>query len=117
MFWIVAKCVGGVSVRASRSGQNAVSRAADAGCLDTLRFLLANGADPNAKDDDGTTPLMIASRNGLIEVVQLLLDRGADLEARDKSGSSAWLMAGMAGHLDIVDLFKKVREQKGVTPR
>jgi ankyrin repeat protein len=107
----------GVSVGVSRGGQNAVARAADAGCLDTLRFVLANGADPNAKDNEGTTPLMIASRNGLLEVVELLLESGADLEARDNSGSSAWLMAGLAGHLEIVELFKKVREEKGAIPK
>jgi ankyrin repeat protein len=40
--------------------------------------LLERGADPNAKNDDGWTPLHIAAGEGHVEIVKLLLERGAD---------------------------------------
>src|SRR4030095_9989024 len=49
----------GASVKAAASdGTTATMRAAEANCIETLRFLLANGADPNAKTVDGNTALM-----------------------------------------------------------
>ena len=102
----------GISVRVERNGSNAVVLAASAGCIDTLRYLLANGADVNAKDSEGTTALMVAAGDGQTSIVQLLLDAGADLDAKNAQGDTAWLRAGMAGNMEIVDLFKKVREKR-----
>ena len=40
-------------------------------------LLIARGADVNARDIDGNTPLKIASRRGYAKMVQLLRDHGA----------------------------------------
>ena len=51
--------------------------------VDKVRVLLDRGANPNAKSDDGRTPLLIASGLfGGAPVVTLLLDRGADVTAK-----------------------------------
>ena len=47
--------------------------------------LLAAGADPNAKDNEGKTPLHYAAQNTL-DCVKLLVAAGADLQARDNAG-------------------------------
>jgi ankyrin repeat protein len=107
----------GANVKASNDGMTAIRRATESGCIDTLRFLLASGADPNAKMPDGTTPLMVAAGQGLTEVVAILLKAGADLDARSQSGQTAWLLAGMSGHMDVVDLFKKHREANPRPPQ
>lgn len=49
-------------------------------------FNLIKGADVNAKNKSGNTPLIIASEKGSKNMIQLLIDRGADINLRDKSG-------------------------------
>jgi cytohesin len=45
-----------------------------------------NGASPNAKDNDGKTPLHEAALEGRVEIVKLLLERGADPRIADNEG-------------------------------
>ena len=45
-------------------------------------MLLDVGADPNAADPTGETPLMTAARVGNLDAVKLLLDRGARCSTR-----------------------------------
>ena len=46
--------------------------------MERVREMLEEGADPNAKDKDGNTPLHKAADEGRFDVVKLLLERGAD---------------------------------------
>jgi ankyrin repeat protein len=55
--------------------------------------LLALGADVNAADKNGTTPLMRAVRNRCALAVGVLLDAGADVGAHNKRGSTAKQLA------------------------
>lgn len=52
--------------------------AANEGALDAVQDLLAQGADPNATDVDGETPLHAAARLGDSDIVAVLLAHGAD---------------------------------------
>jgi len=45
---------------------------------------LIGGADINAKDKNGTTPLHFACQFGQTEMVLALIDRGADINAKNK---------------------------------
>lgn len=51
------------------------------GCLDCLKQLIAAGADVNASDDNGTTPLMAAA-SGHLDSVEALIAAGADVNAK-----------------------------------
>lgn len=51
--------------------------------------LRQSGADPNAVDPLGTTPLMFASGDGNAGIVDALLRSGADILARD-NGENCW---------------------------
>jgi ankyrin repeat protein len=102
----------GVGVRVERNGTNAMVLAATAECEDTLRYLVAVGADVNAKNSEGVTPLMAAASTGNVTVVQLLLDGGADLDVTTPDGDSAWIRAAVGNFPDVADLFRKVRESK-----
>jgi Ankyrin repeats (many copies) len=61
----------------------------------TIVCLIAAGADPNACDKDGATPLHRAVRTRCAEAVRGLLDGGADAERKNKSGSTPMRLAGL----------------------
>ncbi len=61
----------------------------DWGSPTATRILLQHGANVDALNEDGETPLMLASRLGELECVQLLLEAGANRELRNKQGKSA----------------------------
>lgn len=55
--------------------------------VDVVKLLLERGADPNAKDKDGVTPLMFAVQEAdreTVEAVRLLLKHGGDAKAMDR---------------------------------
>lgn len=55
---------------------------------DTVKLLMENGANIEAKDMDGWTPLHYAAAFSSVETVQTLVDLGADKESKTKDGSN-----------------------------
>lgn len=85
----------GAEVRArNRRGAEPLHYAADAhrsesaAQLQTIEYLLAIGADPDALDKSGVTPLHRAVRTRSAAAVQALLDGGADARKPNGSGST-----------------------------
>ena len=71
---------------------------------DSVKELLAAGADINAKNRDGITALMNAAREGKTDIVNELLAAGAKVNEKDNNGKSALTFATQHDHSDIVKL-------------
>ena len=72
--------------------------------LPVLQALLEAGADPNATDVEGQTPLFSAARSDNIRVVEALLDGGADPAARNNNLDTPLHHACFLGRLDVAQL-------------
>lgn len=95
---------------AGQTGSNSLNdrliAAADKGDAATVRQLLDNGANIDAKNDDGETALIGAAYGGETEAVVLLLAKGANIEVRNNDGKTALKMAELAGRDEVVQLLK-----------
>jgi len=74
------------------------------GNINQVRELLDKGADVNARDILGDTPLTFPAFDGYTEVVKALVDKGADVNARNRLGATALQFASGKGHTDVVEL-------------
>jgi ankyrin repeat protein len=101
---------------------NTLLEAAENGDLIKVQIALKNGANPNAKNNDDSTPLHIAAYHGHVEIVKLLLKRGADPNAKNNDDSTPLHIAAYHGHVEIVKLLLKrgadpnTKNNKGRTP-
>jgi len=81
-----------------------MQEAAEKGDFADVKRHLKRGADVNAKDKYGQTPLLEAARNGHKAVAELLIAKGADLNAKDKDGWPPLCWACVNGSKDVVEL-------------
>ncbi|KAM7448499.1 BRCA1-associated RING domain protein 1 [Porites harrisoni] len=64
----------------NKRGETPLQVATIKGCLETVKKLLGEGADPNTKDHAGWTPLHEACNHGYLAIAELLLDHGAMID-------------------------------------
>jgi ankyrin repeat protein len=67
-------------------------------------FFIQRGADVNKLNQDGETPLSLASGHGRLEIAHLLLRSGSNVDTKDRNGSTPLHKAAQNGHLDIMTL-------------
>ena len=95
------------------AASDALIRASGDGDGDTVRTLLAEGADPNTRGPSGVNALMAAALGGHADVIELLLNGGADVDAADNDGATALMAAAESGHGDAVRLLLATRSRPG----
>jgi ankyrin repeat protein len=69
-----------------------------------MDWLSQEGADPNARDHTGRTPLHLAVMSSTPEVVRALVNAGARLVARLADGKTALHLAAARGNVEIVKI-------------
>ena len=75
-----------------------------AGNIQSVTNLLNNGADINAKNGLGWTPLHAAIRSNHKDIVELLISKGADVNAKDNNGQTPLHFAVESGQNDIIQI-------------
>jgi uncharacterized RDD family membrane protein YckC len=98
--WLVEKDPNMVNV-ATADGKTPLFGVAWTGDVESVRFLLRKGADPNRATQDGWTPLHAAVNQGYARVADVLLACGADPNVRCPLAGTPLHMAVAAGHLDV----------------
>ena len=75
-------------------------------------FLIAQGADLNARSDNGTTPLMMAARYGSGDLVPLLLKAGAEPRAANEQELTAADFAARGGRDVMAKELRRVIQER-----
>ena len=73
--------------------------AIEKGDIEAVKQHLAAGADVNAKDEEGWTPLHQAETK---EIAELLISKGADIHAKDRNRVTPLHNAALFGRKEIV---------------
>jgi ankyrin repeat protein len=102
----------------------ALHKACEEGFAEIVELLLKSntGTDPNAPDEDGLTPLHIATERGHAAIVQILVRHGADPNKQDADGQTPLHVATYHLHPKTVRyLLKKaaspdLADVEGATP-
>ena len=80
-------------------------RAAQLNEIDRMREYIAKGADVNAKDRIGVTPLFYTANDGSVEAARLLLKHGADILHTVPGGGTVLHSALLKEHEDLALFF------------
>jgi ankyrin repeat protein len=93
-----------VKIQSARyaNAQTPFMGAAQKGDTEKVQALVAQGADVNAKANNGITALMFAAYEGHTDTVQALVAQGADVNAKANDGGTALMQAAYEGHTDTV---------------
>jgi len=78
-----------------RRAYEGLHAAAASGAVDRISELANAGADIDARDDHGRTPLMVATYGRHYDAIAALIDLGADLGALDQQRSDVITIAGV----------------------
>lgn len=92
---------------AADDGMTPLHKIASGKTLKGAASLIKKGADIEAKDVKGSTPLIVASEYGNEAMIKYLLESGANLEAANANGWRALHMAAYCGEINSMALLIK----------
>lgn len=94
----------GAVINTFRRGVTALHEAASLGHLDLVKLLLARGADVDARERNGDTPLLRAGEYPWEDCTIALINSGADIHIKDGFGRTTLHFACRSGLLNIVNI-------------
>ena len=77
------------------------------GSITAINGLIEQGAEVDAKDENGRTALMYAVEQNRTEAAQVLLAKGANVNSKDKFGMTSVKKAQQFGFKDTIKVLKK----------
>jgi len=115
------KCLGnGLDVNSpAPDGSTALHKAAHAGRIKIVKFLLKKGANPNCRDKTGLTPLHLTSDE---KVAKMLIEAGAKPNSKDKTGMTPLHYAALNGRSQVIRVLLECganinsKDESGMTP-
>ena len=98
-------------------GDTCLHYAARGGHVDVVSQLLAVGAKENqdyvnARNNCGSTPLMITCSNGHMNVATYLVKHGANIHLQDEDGDTCLHLAAEKGHVEVVSKLLALGEKE-----
>ena len=93
----------GARVDAAFDGFTPLAKAALDGNTKATNILLRSGADAEARNKYGATPLLIAAEHGRVGVARALLDHGVAIDA-DNDGATSLYMAVQSECAPVIEL-------------
>jgi ankyrin repeat protein len=87
----------GADVNYSHDDYSCLAAAATGGDVEIVKLLLAAGADKDAKDQQGFTPLFFATMGGNTKCIGVLINAGADKDTMNNQGFTPLLCASQRG--------------------
>lgn len=96
-----------VNARDVRSGESAMHIVTARRDLTWMRFMLAKGANVNARDSRGVTPLQVATNLGFVEGVELLVANKANLDVANDSGETPLITAVHRRNIALIRVLLK----------
>jgi uncharacterized protein len=96
-----------INTKDFNSGQTALHIVTARRDLTWVQFLLAKGANVNARDNRGVTPLVLASEMGFLEGVDELIKSGARIDEANNTGETPLISAVHRKDLALVRMLIK----------
>lgn len=78
--------------------------AATAGNADAVRAAVREGANLEARDEQGRTALLLAAKNDRADVARVLIELGANPDALDEQHDTPWLVTGETGSVEMAEI-------------
>lgn len=101
-----------INTRDISKGHTALHIVVERRDLTWIRFLTQKGANPNIADNNGVTPLVLASRLNFVEGVQALVKAGARVDEVNATGETPLIAAVHTGNAELM----KVLLDAGANP-
>jgi ankyrin repeat protein len=105
-----AQMIGGAAEEAKKTPQytylydTSLTSAVKNNDADRIKLLMYANVDPNEKNDEGFTPLVLAAEKVLPEVIRLMLQHGAKVNMPSKYNVTPLIAAAAANRLAVVKL-------------